>query len=285
MKTVREETPLGAWLYSECRPARLAGLVDLVWYFEGPSANRRKRVFPNGRLELLVNLGDPYRVAFGSVTTLLTQGGLSGLQSEPMVIEQPAHQKCLGIRLRPAGAYALMPAPQSELSRQVIGLQDLFGRAGLELAERCHQARSVEERFRIALDWVTERVARSRGLDRAVGWCAAQIEGSGGTASIARLREQMGFSAPRLLGAFRHQIGLTPKLYARTVRFARLLNLLQMGTPPLAEAALDAGYYDQPHMTAEFRELGGITPRDFLAARHPVGDGSTSADLSSRPAR
>jgi AraC-like DNA-binding protein len=280
MKTQIQDSPLGRWTYSEWRPPALAGLVDLIWYFEGPTAHRYKRVFPNGRLELIVNLGDAYHIRGGATPSLLTEGGLSGLQSAPLVIEQPARQRCLGIRLRPAGAFALLPAPQSELSGRVLSLRDLFGRAGGELAARCFDARTVEERFRVALDWVAARAARSAGVDRAVGWCAAQIEGSFGTASIARLREEVGFSAPRMAGWFREQIGLTPKLYARTVRFARLLRLLQDGPPALAAAALDAGYYDQPHMTSEFRELGGVTPRDFLAARHPVGDGSTAADLT-----
>jgi AraC-like DNA-binding protein len=35
----------------------------------------------------------------------------------------------------------------------------------------------------------------------------------------------------------------------------------------LSQVALDAGYYDQPHMNAEFREMAGLTPRQFLAAR------------------
>ena len=30
--------------------------------------------------------------------------------------------------------------------------------------------------------------------------------------------------------------------------------------------ALDAGYYDQPHLTAEFRELSGLTPAAFAAS-------------------
>ena len=281
MKTQIQDSPNGRWTYSEWRPPALAGMVDLIWYFEGPTAHRYKRVFPNGRLELLVNLGDPYHVRQGAQDCVLAEGGLSGLQSAPMVIEQPARQRCLGIRLRPAGAFAVLRAPQWELSGRILSLQELFGRAGRELAERCFDARTVEERFRVALDWVAARVASSSGLDRAVGWCAAQIEGSFGSASIARLRERVGFSAPRMVGSFREQIGLTPKLYARTVRFARLLRLLQDGPPALAAAALDAGYYDQPHMTTEFRELGGVTPRDFLAARHPVGDGSTAADLVS----
>ena len=81
-----------------------------------------------------------------------------------------------------------------------------------------------------------------------------------------------------MAATFREQLGLAPKLYARVVRFGRVLGMLQPGTEPLIEVALTAGYYDQPHMNADFRELGGLVPREFLAARHPVGDGTTAAD-------
>jgi AraC-like DNA-binding protein len=273
MHTVRGASPAGDWLYAECRPAALSGLVDLLWSFEGPSGSRRKRVFPNGRLELLVNLGEPYAV---DGVPVLFGGGLCGLQSSSLVLEQPARQRILGLRLRPAGAYALLPAPQWEMSGRFVGLDEAFGPAGAELAERCHEARTAEERFAAATGWALRRLARAAEPDRAVGWCASQIEQSGGLASIAALRQRVGFSAPRLLAAFRDQVGLTPKLYARTVRFSRVLRLLQEGRASLADAALAAGYYDQAHMNAEFRELGGITPRSFVAARHAVGDGSTA---------
>ena len=91
-------------------------------------------------------------------------------------------------------------------------------------------------------------------------------------------RRSTGFSKTRLASGFRDQIGLAPKLYARVVRFRHLLRMLQDGQAPLADVALSATYYDQPHMSAEFRVLGGITPREFLAGRHPVGDGSSAAD-------
>ena len=29
--------------------------------------------------------------------------------------------------------------------------------------------------------------------------------------------------------------------------------------------ALEAGYYDQPHLNADFRELSGLTPASFAA--------------------
>ena len=54
---------------------------------------------------------------------------------------------------------------------------------------------------------------------------------------------------------------------AKALRFRRALGQLQSAGPVrLTDVALDAQYCDQAHMNAEFRALGGITPRAFLAA-------------------
>jgi AraC-like DNA-binding protein len=122
-----------------------------------------------------------------------------------------------------------------------------------------------------------ERVCRARRLDPQVAWIAARITESGGRAPIAALREHTGLSKTRLATLFREQIGMLPKAYARVVRFRRALALLDDEPSSLAEAALDAGYYDQSHMTTEFRELGGLTPREFLLQRYPGGTAAAVA--------
>jgi transcriptional regulator GlxA family with amidase domain len=157
-------------------------------------------------------------------------------------------------------------------------LEDLVGRDSAELAERCHSAATVEERLRRAADWVAERMAKARKIDPAIAWAARRIEQSGGAVSIAELRGQIGLSKSRLAEAFREQVGLGPKLYARVVRFRRATAMLQKGARSLVEVALAAGFYDQPHMNAEFRELSGLAPGEFLAARYPTGDGNTVGD-------
>ena len=278
ISTLHQDTPLGFWTYSEWRPPHLAGLVDVVWYFKGPTSSTRKRILPNGMVEMLVNFGEPYRTITGAGPELLVTAWLAGLQSGPIVGEQPMRQDVMGVRLRPAGAYALLARPMREMSEQVVDLEDLVGREAGELADRCYEAAPVEERLRRAADWVAERVMKVRGIDPAIAWAARRIEQSGGAVSIAELREQTGLSKTRLAEAFREQIGLAPKLYARVVRFHRAAAMLQKGAEPLVEVALAAGYYDQPHMNAEFRELSGLSPREFLAARYATGDGNTVGD-------
>jgi len=77
---------------------------------------------------------------------------------------------------------------------------------------------------------------------------------------------------------FREQVGVRPKLYARLLRFQRTLACLQAGDGRLADLALELGYYDQAHMNAEFRDLGGVSPLQFVAARFENGEGNTARE-------
>jgi methylphosphotriester-DNA--protein-cysteine methyltransferase len=229
--------------------------------------------------EVLVNFGDPYRLIEGNGVERLAGAWVGGILSRAQVLEQPPRQNVLGIRLRPAGAYAVLGVPLCEVSDIQVGLGEVVGTAGDELAESCHAATTVVDRFRVAMRWVALRAARAAAADPAIDWSAAAIVRSAGTVPIAALREKTGLSKTRLAAAFRQQVGAAPKLYARVVRFHGVTRLLRTGAGSLADVALAAGFYDQPHMNAEFRQLGGLAPNRYLAARHPVGDGNTVADL------
>jgi len=268
IQTTHVASPLGCWTQSRWSPRHLAGLVESFWYFEGATTFPRERIFPNGMFELIVHFGDPYRVVEGAWTGTCSTACFGGMEAGSWVVEAPASAPpVLGVRLHPAGAYRLLGAPLSAVSGVTVDLQELVGRASEELIERCHDALSGEERLRRAAEWVTERMARSSPLEPAVAWVAGEIARREGAVSIGELRERTGLSKTRLAALFRAQIGAPPKQYARILRFRRVLSRLQAGGAPLADLALDAGYYDQPHMNAEFRELSGFSPREFLAAR------------------
>jgi AraC-like DNA-binding protein len=268
--THREESERGRWTHSTWSPAHLRAVVETFWHSEGTIA-ARERLLPDGMLELALTLGDRHRCVAGESSAILPVVGVTGMRSRPMVLEHPRQHDVLAVRLRPAGAYALLGVAMHELNDSNVDLATIFGRDADELAERCHAAPSVEERFRLLAEWFTQRIVRSRGVDEAIAWASGQIEQSHGAVPIADLREELGMSKGRLGAAFREQIGVTPKIYARIVRFRRACILLDIGTGSLADVALTAGYYDQPHMNMEFRELAGLTPRQFLASRYPGG--------------
>jgi AraC-like DNA-binding protein len=270
------DSSLGRWTHTGWRPAPghpLEWAVDRVWDFDGMAAHPQERVFPNGHLELIVQLDDRYLdiTAAGAVPT--PAACVTGIFSRPAVVQAPRRPcRVLGVRLRPAGAWALLVHPLSQLAGLTADLGDLLGRAGDELAERCHHAGSGIDRVRRAVAWLGRQLRRpgARGVDSAARWVACRIADTGGTRPIAELRAETGLTDARLISLFREQVGVTPKRLARIHRFDHALTLLTREGGTLASVAQRAGYFDQPHMNAEFREMAGLTPREFLAAtRYP----------------
>lgn len=265
----RHDSPLGRWLLARWAPAHLAGVVEGIWYFEGILTELRERHFPHGRVEMVVHLGPLYRQVLGDDRTeAFTPTCVSGLHLGPDVIEAPPEPSAvLGARLHPAGAFAVLGRPLHELTGLTADLEDVVQDAASELAERCAAAPTPEGRLRAAAAWLHARLRTYSGPDPAVAWMVRELERRSGAVAIGRLRERTGWSKTRLTTVFREQIGVPPKTLARVLRFRRALELVHREEGELSEVALAAGYYDQPHFNAEFRELSGFTPTEYQARR------------------
>lgn len=61
-------------------------------------------------------------------------------------------------------------------------------------------------------------------------------------------------------------VGLSPKVFQRVLRMQRFLAATER-LDGLANAAAEAGYSDQPHMTREVRSLAGLSPTRLLRER------------------
>ena len=177
-----------------------------------------------------------------------------------------------GLRLRPGHAAAVLGVPAAELRDRRVGLEELWGSRGAELAA---------PRRRRAGDGRAPRVAVGRGERRppdplALGAVALLARDPG--RRVADLAAQLAVSERHLLRRVRAAIGYGPKTLARIVRFQRLLALAETSADGLADLALAAGYADQPHMTGEVRRLAGAPPCSVLGSRAHVGTGSSCRD-------
>jgi len=270
------DTELGRWTHTEWRPSTgdaIAWAVERVWDFEGMATHPQERVFPSGHIELIVQLDDRYLDVLPDGVRPTPVTCVTGIQSRPMVVRAPRRPvRVLAVRLHPCGAWAMLGHPLHELADRTADLDDLLGRAAAELADRCGCAASGIERVRLTVAWLRRRFLGGAAFpaDPAALWVARRITDSAGRESIAALRDETGLSDGRLLALFRQQVGVTPKRLARIHRFHHAIGLLTGSGAPLARTATEAGYYDQSHMNAEFRELAGLTPRELLAgARYP----------------
>ena len=92
---------------------------------------------------------------------------------------------------------------------------------------------------------------------------------SAGRARVEPLLDATGWSRRHVTAQFKRQLGISPKAYARLLRFEHarsLLTTLPRGRT-LAGVAIESGYYDQSHLTRDFAALAGITPGAYAGGR------------------
>ena len=78
---------------------------------------------------------------------------------------------------------------------------------------------------------------------------------------------KLGVSERQLRNLFDRLVGVSPKQFARLQRVRLVLTDVLRGD--LAGLAARAGYFDQSHMTTEFRRLVGVPPGAYAAGRRP----------------
>jgi AraC-like DNA-binding protein len=72
-----------------------------------------------------------------------------------------------------------------------------------------------------------------------------------------------GLSVCRFVTVFRRQVGLTPHRYICHRRIGYAKRLLRDGVP-MAQAASEAGFFDQSHFSRHFKNICGLTPGRYL---------------------
>ena len=81
---------------------------------------------------------------------------------------------------------------------------------------------------------------------------------------IAELQVATGYSSRRFTTLFTDAVGLTPKLYSRINRLRSVVErVARGGEVAWADLASEYGYYDQSHLTRDFREFSGVTPGEY----------------------
>jgi AraC-like DNA-binding protein len=195
---------------------------------------------------------------------------VGGLHTRPALIAHSGRQFGVQLSLTLAGARALLGAPAAALASLDCHLSDVLGPPGAELIERFREAADWAGRF-AAVESVLRRLTSDCGPPHAEVREAWRLTTeAAGRLRVEEIARRVGWS-PRHLGErFRAETGLTPKEAARVARFDRARRALATraargGRPDLAALAAAAGFYDQAHLTREWRAFTGLPPSRWLA--------------------
>lgn len=273
----------GSWEQFE-RPAIVLPPPDVrgsTGYREEMRQPLRRREVPSGWATLVIAFGEaPLRILEMPARAhrpQVVRAFVTGLADGPALTEHAGRQSGMEVRLDPLGARRLLGLPMRELTNVVVDLEDIWGRAAVELTERLAEAPDWSTRFDVLDRALLPRLAAGPAPTPAVRRAWDRLSAAHGAVRVEDLAAEVGWTRQRLARAFDEQIGLAPKAAARLLRFERAHAALALPTvPPIAAVAAGCGYADQAHLTREFGRLAGITPRAFRDAQLPDGGGTAA---------
>jgi AraC-like DNA-binding protein len=254
--------------------APLDACVAKIWDWDMPaSAHQFERVLPQPAAQLIINLHeDETRVYVDDATRrcIRSSGSVLGgpmLRSE--IIDTAEQRRVMGVIFRPGGAHRLTGVDADVLVGRDIDLADLFGHAAVLLREQLLESRGPRQRMRVLTAWLQARMCPTL-CHSAVTRAIAVLDRAPEVLRIPLLARDAGISERRLALLFRRHIGMSPKHYARLLRFRAVVDHAHLAARVnWSQVAADGGFCDQAHLTHEFRRFAGITPSAFMAARGP----------------
>jgi AraC-like DNA-binding protein len=263
---------------------RLRGVVSCYWAVDSQPISARIHaqeptedlLIPDGLSEIVFNRGcdgfDRWELGLRERKQHMGRSYVIGGRSRSVNTHAAEPLQLAGVKLDSRFLRSIVRAPLSEFRESTLSLADLGDEQLLALEESVGNARCIEtviglfDNFFLA---ATRELSSSRSaVDALIG----QIQRDHGATPIMAWARQAGVDARSLERAFCAQMGMTPKQYARVVRFKRHYQALI--SVDRAKQSLSAGldgFYDQSHFNREFRHFTGVAPSAKLAGTMAQG--------------
>ncbi len=240
--------------------------LEAFWQLESSASalnSPPEKILPDGCAEIIFNLADPFqRLHTNAPLEQQPRTIFVGQMRRHVTIAPTGIVQLFGIRFKPSGAYPFLRLPLHEITDQIFNASEMPLAFIAELEERLHEARSFHARKHFVEQALLRHMHHEN--DRAVETLVTRIIASEGLRSVTELAQDIGLSTRQLERRFQTQVGLSPKLLARIIRFQKIFKAVETNPHGWSEVALNCGYYDQAHLIHDFKAFSGQSPSTFL---------------------
>jgi AraC-like DNA-binding protein len=235
--------------YKEFQPSKnLQKYVDSYWYFANEdSCDVEYPILPDGCMDIIFPLlGDnrPFVV---------------GIMTKAETVSIKPEQRMFGIRFKPAIAPSLLKIPAVELKDATIPLEFLNKKMASEIGELTfkQQVPNHVELF----DKKIANLLNNAEINEKVVAIVSLVTKQQGNTSLSDAAREVGTSLRHMERLFKHHIGVSPKRFARIIRFHQShIAMSESDVLTLASMAYRYGYADQAHFNKDYKNFTGVNP-------------------------
>lgn len=238
---------------------------------DGAAIQTPELLLPDGHSEIVFSFDaafERWRVE-SQERTVMQSSYVIGGRSHSVLTHNLGPLRLVGVKLDSRFLHLLIRAPLTQFSDSTVTLHDLQHRGLLELDDALATLGSVAAIVRrldgFFLDVRYGLSHRATSTDALL----QTIVRERGNLSIMDWAREHRIDARTLERRFSERTGMTPKRFARVVRFKHAYHRLTAGSSACGDP-LD-GFYDQSHFHREFRHFTGAAPAERLRGRMQHG--------------
>lgn len=220
------------------------------------------RVLPRGYWEAEVSPGE-WRQFGGAV--------MFGAQVRPQRVRCTGPMAVAGFSVRPGGWFGLFDEAAHVLADRVLPLTDIAPGFAAAMADACAGVDDVEKTFaRLEAGIRTHLAARGTPPPEPRVEAFELIARNDPLHKVAHVAASMDMEIRRFERLVRRHFGHMPKAVLRRARFLDMAAVMRGLAIPSADELAAMRFYDQSHLTREFRRFAEMTPARFAKAATPL---------------
>lgn len=249
----------------------LKPFVKSYWTLESSAQHPSEKqvIVPDGCVEMIFHYGDPYKQYLENGDSLIQPlCFVIGQLTRPLEIEPTGTIGIFSVRFHPNGFMPLTALPLQTFENTAVPLNLIFEEEGKLLVEKMQTATSTADRILIIEEFLQTRLTSTSTVDRTVKSAVDTLLTANGQLSVEKLSDSTQINRRQLERKFAKLIGLSPKQLAKTIRLqATLKQLLDNQDLTLTTLAHENDYFDQSHFIKDFKDLTGLTPKEFYGSQ------------------
>ncbi|MBC9915629.1 helix-turn-helix domain-containing protein [Chitinophaga varians] len=171
------------------------------------------------------------------------------------------------ICFHPGGFHRLTGIPVHEMINKDLDAGSLMGRGVLQVAKELQTATGPEQMKQIIETFFLKKIQLKETVLQPFDKAIAQWTDYSGNIPVSDIARDACLSIRQFERKCHERLGITPKLFARLVRFSKAYALAeQQQKRSWTSLAYECGYYDQMHLISDFKAFTGMTPSSMDTA-------------------
>lgn len=224
---------------------------------------RVNRVLPGTSLVMAFRYKGQVSYLNSNMKEPLSSAMVSGLRKSGRLINYARDTGNILVIFKEMGAHMFFAEPLSELFEHSVALNNFVSYKNVSvLEEQLAEAENNAQRIDHIEQFLITKLCKNKS-DLLISAACEKIHAAVGNLRIKDLANTLCISQDAFEKRFRRAVGVTPKQFSYIIR---MRSVFQTGVTKetLAEAAFNAGYFDQSHFNKDFKLFTGQTPTEFL---------------------